>query len=325
MSAARRKSGGGSAGGRGRRGRVSASLAVVLALALGGWYLIQPADRQAEIRHVTGNVFVQGKQVGWVEAVADVFSLYTSEAWVHTSLPGDKAIVYGGEPRGAVLGHAVRRLDNRGYVVGYVDALAGPAWAAYHVRDLAELPEPGARPDRFVTDVRTMAKVGAEVFTNSGYDRGHLAPNYAIATRYGAEAQRETFLLSNIAPQRHALNIGPWRRLEQKIARSYPARFGEVWVMTGPIFPPAPARLGSERGPAIPEAFFLVLVDESAGRVRTLAVIVPQTATDSDDDSLSRWVTTVDEVERRTGLDFLSDLEDAAERRLEGISARALW
>ena len=53
-------------------------------------------------------------------------------------------------------------------------------------------------------------------YTRTGYDRGHMAPNYLIATRYGKVAQRETFLMSNIVPQTPELNRGPWRILEEK-------------------------------------------------------------------------------------------------------------
>ncbi len=55
-------------------------------------------------------------------------------------------------------------------------------------------------------DTLTIAKVTHNDYTHSGYDRGHMAPNYAIATRYGQEAQKETFLMSNIVPQLGNLN-----------------------------------------------------------------------------------------------------------------------
>ena len=38
-----------------------------------------------------------------------------------------------------------------------------------------------------------------------------MAPNFAIATRYGEEMQRQTFKMSNISPQSPALNRGVWR------------------------------------------------------------------------------------------------------------------
>jgi endonuclease G len=215
----------------------------------------------------------------------------------------------------------VRILTNRGYAVGYSDALATPLWAAYHVRDLPELPRPPHRPETFEVDRRTAARVAPEDFSGSGYDRGHLAPNYAVATRYGAAAQRETFLMSNITPQRHALNAGLWRDLEEKIATSYPARYGEVWVLTGPVFGPQPARL---RGKVpVPEEFFLIVIDEHEGRLRTLALLVPQEAPVGVEPS--RYLTSIDEIQRRTGLDFLAELEDGAEKAVESQRAARLW
>ena len=237
---------------------------------------------------------------------------------------GDKSIVYGGPPR-AIGGLAAtanpRILTNRGYVVGYSDTLAGPLWAAYRVADLAQIPVPKARPEKFEIDRRTVARIAPEDYAGSGFDRGHLAPNYAIATRHGPAAQRETFLMSNITPQRHALNAGLWRELEQKVATSYPARYGEVWVLVGPIFGLNPPRLRGRV--AVPEAFFAIVIDENEGRLRTLALIVPHDAPAEAEPS--RYLTTIDEIQRRTGLDFLSELEDADEHQVEQQRAARVW
>lgn len=92
-------------------------------------------------------------------------------------------------------------------------------------------------------DKRTAARVEPDDYTRSGYDRGHMAPNYGIATRFGRQAQEETFLMSNISPQKHGLNAGVWKTLEQRIATNYPGRFGEVWVLAGPVFAARPERL----------------------------------------------------------------------------------
>jgi endonuclease G len=189
------------------------------------------------------------------------------------------------------------------------------------MRDLPRIPAPAARPGKFEVDRRTEARVAPDEYSGSGYDRGHLAPNFGIATRYGREAQRETFLMSNITPQRHALNAGLWRELELKIATNYPARYEEVWVLTGPVFGAGAASLrGRVR---IPEAFFLIVIDEHEGRLRTLAFIVPQDAPAGAEPG--RFLTSIAEIQRRTGLDFLVELEDAAEREVEGRRARRVW
>ncbi|MCC5024847.1 MAG: hypothetical protein J6386_19555 [Candidatus Synoicihabitans palmerolidicus] len=45
--------------------------------------------------------------------------------------------------------------------------------------DITPLPSAGERPERFEVDRRTLARIDSDSYTGSGYDRGHLALNYA--------------------------------------------------------------------------------------------------------------------------------------------------
>ncbi len=282
---------------------------------IGSWYLFQPPARQQEVAGLVGNALGGRKQITAFDVAWDLWQLYYSADYVRTPLPGDKTHVYGGVPGGAT----VRVLANTGYVVGYSDTLGNPLWAAYRVRDV----EPGdalERPGEFAADPRTAARIDPAVYSRSGYDRGHLAPNHVIATRYGRSAQVETFLMSNIIPQLHGLNAGPWKALEQKIASNYPGRFGEVWVLAGPVFGDRPQKL--QRRVAVPEACYMIILDESDGRVRAEAFLFPQ---EPDSPGPDRYLTSIDEIERRTGLDFLRELADDAEDALEARPTGRAW
>ena len=309
-----------------RRTRAFLWLNLVLGLGLGGWYLFQTPTRQAEVRLLVRNAFAENKRVELVDVVWDVFQFYSSPDFVAAApVAGDRTHLYAGAPVPAGA-PGTRLLVNRGYMVGYSDAFGVPLWAAYRMADVDPLPAAPERPERFEVDRRTAARIEPEAYTNSGYDRGHLAPNYAIATRHGAAGQRETFLMSNVMPQRHGLNAGLWKRLELEIATSWPARFGEVWVLAGPILGQRPAVLPGGKGgsaPAVPEACYMIVVDESEGRARSLAFVLPQTP--SEDADLEDFLTSVDEIERRTGLDFFSELPDEAEIGLEAKKAGRVW
>ena len=126
--------------------------------------------------------------------------------------------------------------------------------------------------------------------------------------------------MSNIIPQQHGLNAGLWKTLEQKIATSYPGRFGEVWVIAGPVFGSRSEKLA--RRVAVPEACYMIIVDESDGRVRTTAYLFPQ---DPVSTQLDSYLSSIDEIERRTGLDFLAELPDDAENTLEARRATRAW
>lgn len=289
---------------------------------IGGWYVCQTPVRQAEVSRLVGNCFDSRKHVSAFDVAWDLWQLYYSKDYVAAVAEGKEAHFYGGQPllvRTSAT-HGLRVLTNRGFTTGYSDELGDPVWTAYHVRD-GKIEEPLPRPDEFTMDTRTVARIESEDYARSGYDRGHMAPNHAIAIHYGRAAQEETFRLSNICPQKHALNAGPWKELEQRIAANYPARFGEVWVLAGPIFGEKPPRL--KRRVAVPEAFYMIVVDENEGRLRAEAFIFPQDA--AADADLGRYLTSIDEIERRTGLDFLGQMPAEAQNVLEGRVASRVW
>jgi len=65
------------------------------------------------------------------------------------------------------------------------------------------------------------------------------------------------------------------------------------------------------------------VVDESGGRVRAEAFLFPQDAASSV--KMDDYLASVDEVEQRTGLDFLSELPDEAENALEARRVERVW
>ena len=313
-------------GGRGGRRFAQAIVAapVILAVLTFGWYLFQPRERKEEVNQLVANYQQQHKQIRLTEVVWDIWTLYFSRSFVHTATPANAAdMVYGGEPQRGAFPHSIRPLYNTAYAVGYCDAVDNPVWAAYRVFDLPQRPQLGRRPEGFMVDPRTAARVEPGDYTGSGYDRGHMAPNYAIGTRYGPQAQEETFFMSNVCPQRHRLNAGLWKDLELKVADNYTGRFGQVWVIDGPVFGPLD-RAPRLRGKVpVPEAFYMIIVQQHEGGVRVLPVLIDQEAPDGG--GLDRYLTTVAEIERRTGLNFFPKLDHEAQAKLETSKPGSVW
>ena len=243
----------------------------------------------------------------------------TEPATTPSPTASDRAFTYAGLPRSSL---PLKILKNRGFIAGYSEARHNPLWVAYRVFK-AESPTTHKRPSRFKGDDRTDVKVTHDDYTRSDYDRGHMAPNYAIATRYGRDAQLETFLMSNICPQKAALNQHVWKELEMLVAKEYANRLEEVWIVCGPIFDEQIEKLAS--GVEIPDAFYKIIVDEKDGKVRALAFVMPQEASSIEKDELATFLTSVDEIERRTKLDFLHELPDGTESALEAVAADVLW
>ena len=217
----------------------------------------------------------------------------------------------------------VKVLSNRGYQVGYSESMRNPLWVAYRIFDVPDLKkrEIGPRPSRFYVDRRTHTQVAHDDYTRSGYDRGHMAPNYGIATRYGREAQVETFLMSNIIPQDPNVNRHLWKDLEKRVADRYGRCFREIWVLTGPVFQGEMDRLESDI--PIPSAYYKILVDEHEGELRVLAFVVERRCEPYT--RVKKCLVSVDEIEKMTDLDFFPDLPDELEAELESKSASRLW
>jgi endonuclease G len=165
-------------------------------------------------------------------------------------------------------------------------------------------------------DYRTKTQVKAKEYNKGKYDRGHMAPNHAIALHYGENAQQETFLMSNVIPQRPSLNRGLWKEIEHAISDDYAERLEEVWVFVGPIYDPKiPDKFLKRTGIEIPDRFYAVVLDELKGRPRAMAFVVPQDASINVDPS--QFLVSVDEVEKQSGFDFFSGLDDAREEKME--------
>ncbi len=149
-----------------------------------------------------------------------------------------------------------------------------------------------------------------------GTDRGHQAP---LASFTGTDAWETTNYLSNITPQRSALNQGPWRGLEEAVRSLARDRAGAgVHVMTGPFYERNMGVLpGADEAHVVPSGYWKIVAAVDGGGIRVAAFgfgqDTPRDASHCDADK----ALSVREVERRTGLDFFHALGPDDQRRLE--------
>lgn len=209
-------------------------------------------------------------------------------------------------------------LRNPGFMLDYSEWKAAPLWVTYRLFDPKGKGHRVDKRPHFEADWRTLRHITPDDYRHSDYDRGHMAPNYAIAKLYGRAAQKATFLMSNITPQHPRLNQKLWQRMEQAAMDHFVKLFKEVWVVTGPIWDDKPHYMKTA-WIDVPDAFYKIFIGiDEVGRPFSLAFIVPQKVRGFE--PLSKFVVSIDEVEKRTGLDFFWRLPDAEEARLEAHS-----
>ncbi|MGE4501652.1 MAG: DNA/RNA non-specific endonuclease [Thiomicrospira sp.] len=224
-----------------------------------------------------------------------------------------------------------RIMRNEAFMVGYSETLGNPLWVSYQVLPKSDNPARLPRPDRFNADWRSarcwllLPCINHDDYTGSGYDRGHMAPNHVIATRYGQTAQHQTFLMTNITPQKPDLNRKAWQRLEEIAANNLADKHAPFWVVTGPIFDAQPDYLPGAKRIAIARAFYKIFIrPRAAGEPpMVLAFILPQAVKGNED--LRQFLTSVREIEQQTGLDFFHQLDDGVETYIETLIAPEEW
>ena len=154
-------------------------------------------------------------------------------------------------------------LCNAAYAVLASGITRGPLWSAEYLtaQDLVQardLPREG----RFYEDDRLPPEDRATLadYTRSGYDRGHMTPSGDMPS---AEAQQQSFALSNVVPQAPHLNRDTWEGIESAM-RKLAENEGELYVVTGPAF--QGQQIQSLKGRVlIPTATWKAVYDPAAG------------------------------------------------------------
>ena len=219
--------------------------------------------------------------------------------------------------------HELRHFTD--YDICYRESYEQAEWSAYQL-ERAELVKNARRSDDFRPDPEiSTGSATLSDYRKSGYDRGHLAPAADFA--YSKEAMSETFYMSNMTAQSPQFNRGIWKALEEQV-RAWASEYGRAYVICGPVLDePAEnyATIGANKV-AIPRAFYKIVLlpvyaDESdfatpddCTDLAIHAYIIPNRQCDGN---FSAYAVSVDEIEERTGMDFLYALEDSVENWIE--------
>lgn len=213
-------------------------------------------------------------------------------------------------------------MDKRVYAMSYNARYRTANWVAWNLRhgDLGRV----KRRNKFEADHELpfgMPRVQASDYSKSGYDRGHLCPSGDRTAT--PEDNAATFLMTNMQPQLHELNDGPWRELEEHERELTDKGRKELFIVAGGLFGPNPPTIGQAQI-AVPDASFklIAVLDPGQGpgdvtiTTPVLAAIMPNRAGVSQKTWRS-YVVSIDEVERATGYDYLSKVAPSIQQVIE--------
>jgi endonuclease G len=219
-----------------------------------------------------------------------------------------------------VPGNSGEILCREGYLLAHDSVRKTPVWVIEHLT--AEKASGSlSRKDAFKADPNLAKGQRAELsdYKNSGYDKGHMAPSADMA--WDEEAMAESFYLSNMVPQVGiGMNRGIWKDLEELVRKWAIAR-GSVYIFTGPIYEGETTGDIGKNKVAVPSQLYKIVYDES--KAEAISFIMPNSKLSSSD--IPKYITTIRDIEKRTGLDFLSELDEAAQDVIEMKKATTLW
>lgn len=153
-------------------------------------------------------------------------------------------------------------------------------------------------------------------YQGSSYDRGHMVPS-ADRTRT-QEDNQSTFVMSNIIPQSPENNRETWRELEE-YSRDLVFQGKELYIIAGGYGKEKAIASGKIVVPTYTWKIVVVLdkpgeaIDENT---RVIAVMIPNDSQVANSEWQDYQVS-VDEIERKTGYDFLSNLSKKVQNKIE--------
>ena len=204
------------------------------------------------------------------------------------------------------------------YSLQYNETHEQADWVAYRL-DISELDSKTKRTNKFLEDTMVVTGTATNAdYIRSGYDKGHLAPAADMA--WNEQAMRESFYLSNISPQLPGFNRGVWKDLEEQV-RAWAKEYNSLYIATGPYFAGNDSVIG-ENKVSIPTHFYKAVLIYNDTIQQAVAFYLPHKKIN---DTFYKYIITVDELEKSTGIDFFSSLPDRIERRLESRIDTLFW
>lgn len=194
---------------------------------------------------------------------------------------------------------ASRYLCRDGYVVNYNDQTKQPHWVAYRLT-ARSVSHHTKREEQFEADRSIPKAYRAELsdYQNSGYDRGHLAEFAAMD--FSERSGKQSFLLSNISPQRAGLNRHGWAQLE-KYVRFWAKAKGELYVYTGVIYRNKNPRTFIGQGKvAVPDYFYKIIY--APKQKESIAFVMPNQKVEKKD--VAKYRVAIKDIQMRTGVNF---------------------
>ena len=168
--------------------------------------------------------------------------------------------------------------------------------------------------------LNSATQVKTSEYTNTGWDRGHMAP--AADFKYDLEAMTESHVTTNIAPQSVGLNQELWKELEVAIRDFIKEKCDEAYIIRGALYSNHYFRKCKNNQTSgypsiyVPYRFYKVVYSKIDNENHLYCFLINHSLYYTDKE-FSTYQVSLDKIEELTEEDFFDKLEDTIENDIE--------
>ena len=235
----------------------------------------------------------------------------------------------------------VKRTENFGitFSLEWDNSKVANRWTCYELHAGNTLSETD-RNDDFKADKDAVESSELEDYKNSGFARGHVCPS--ADRQCSKEQNKQTFVLTNMQPQYTSHNSGLWGRLEKEVRNfatdpSYTNAFCDtMYVVKAATITDKVKIDGAEVDGVYPDIkcgvpgtakhellvskyFYMALLhyNKETDSYHALAFWTDHVSGKQSVEYLGDYAISINELEKRTGIDFFCNLPDDIEEEIE--------
>ena len=213
-------------------------------------------------------------------------------------------------------GEQGKLLCRKGFLLAHSSKYKTPIWVIEHLtaeKAKGNLPEYNKpRPD---PDLKEGERAEPDDYKDSGYDKGQMAS--AANMKWDEQAMVECFYLSNIFPRK---GKRPNHELEERI-RNLAINRGALYIFAGPIYEDGVLKTIGRNKVAVPTHLYKIIYDPY--KVEAIAFIMPNEKANMAD--MAKYIVTIRDVEIKTGLNFLSNMDEKVQEVVKNRKVQGIW
>ena len=176
-------------------------------------------------------------------------------------------------------------------------------------------------------DLSEAYRLSSDPYKSSGYDHGHICPS--ADRQKSAEANYQTFYITNMQPQYNDFNAKIWASMEKSV-RTWASKFDTLYICKGGTIDKKEHILEyvlnrshqntqvNKNYIPVPRYFFMALLGRYRDTWMATAFWIDQSNYSSN--TLSKYAISIADLERNTGIDFFTHLPDDLEEQVENVS-----